>query len=154
MENETASNVDEIIKHLAGVRPKPLEWVDCSKDGYRLFQASTEVGRFCYGTDVTKQPYFQTPDQEKDTETEETAKLAAEEHYRMAVYRKIAPFLIPDTDTAGPSPAVIAELQAMLTKYAEECADARTWGGPTIYPQNPITEDVARRFGALLTVIA
>lgn len=152
MENEATPNVDKIVKHIAGVQPKPLEWIDRSRDGYRLFQAVTEVGRFCYGTDTTSQSYFQTPNQEEDVATEEAARLAAEECYRMIVYQKIAPFLIPVPVKTGPSPAVIAELQVMFTKYAEECADARTWGGPTIYPQNPITEDVARRFGTLLTV--
>ncbi|TLX16266.1 hypothetical protein [Rhizobium sp. MHM7A] len=154
MENTEASNVEDIIKHLAGVRPKPLEWIDRSKDGYRLFQANSEVGRFCYGTDATNQPYFQTPNQEEDTATEEAAKLAAEEQYRITVFRKIAPFLVLAPETAGPSPAVIAELQAILAKYADACVEARYWGGPTIYPQNPITEDVARRFGELLTVKA
>lgn len=154
MENAEASNVEEIIKHLSGVRPKPLEWVDRSKDEYRLFQAHSEVGRFCYGTDATKQPYFQTPNLEADTATEEAAKLAAEEKYRLMLFRKIAPFLVPAPEQAGPSPAVIAELQAILANYAEACADARSWGGPTIYPPNPITEDVARRFAKLLAVKA
>jgi hypothetical protein len=151
MENAEASNVDEIIKHLEGVSPKPLEWTDRSKDGYRLFQASTEVGRFCYGVDTTKQPYFQTPHQEEDTATEEAAKLAAEEQHRAIVYRKIAPFLVP-TPKRGPSPEVVAELQAVLAKYAADCEEARSWGGPTIYPQTPFTEDFARRYAKLLAV--
>lgn len=150
MKNAENAHVEEIRKHLLGVSPKPLEWVERSKDGYRLFQATTEVGHFSYGVDTTGQPYFQTPHNEEDTTSEEAARLAAEEQYHKIIFRQIAPFLVP-APKQGPAPEVVAELQALLAKYATDCEEARSWGGPTIYPHNPFTEDFARRYAKLLT---
>lgn len=154
METAEAAIVEEIIKRLTGVNPAPLMWRDVSKDGYRVFRAVNIFGHFSYGTDINNQPYFQVPGKEEDTATEEAAKLAAEELYRKMVFRKVAEFVVPAPEAAGPSAAVIAELQVILAKYADDCVEARSWGGPTIYPQNPITEAVARRFAKLLAVKA
>ena len=40
--------------------------------------------------------------------------------------------------------ALIEGLAQDLQSFAVACDDARHWGGPTIYPANPITEDRAR----------
>jgi hypothetical protein len=45
----------------------------------------------------------------------------------------------------------VRQLIADLKKYAEQCDDARYWGGPTIYPHNPINETRAREVAKLLT---
>jgi hypothetical protein len=150
METAEEAHLEEVIKCLTGVKPVPLVWQDLSKDGYRVFQATTILGQFNYGTDLGNQPYYQSPGKEEDVPTEEEAKLAAEEQYRRMVFRKVAEYVVPAPETNGVSPAVIAELQDMLAKYADGCVDARYWGGPTMYPQNPITENVARRFAELL----
>jgi hypothetical protein len=38
-----------------------------------------------------------------------------------------------------------------LRKYADGCVEAREWGGPTMYPTNPIGESRARQVAKLLT---
>lgn len=154
MDTANELHLERIAEHMPGVRPKPLEWVDHSKESYRVFQAQTEFGRFAYGTDVNKQSYYQTPDSEEDTETEEAAKIAAEEYYARLVFRKVATYVVPALRPVGPSPEVVAELQMLLAKYADDCAYARTWGGPVIYPMNPIDENTARKYGKLLAVKA
>lgn len=47
----------------------------------------------------------------------------------------------------------LAELARDLQKYADDREEARQWGGPTMYPQNPITEEKARRYARLLREI-
>ena len=150
-EGAEEAHAEEIAKCLAGVSPKPIAWIDRSQDGYRLVEADTQVGRFCYGVDLNNQPYYRTPTQEEDVATEEAAKLAAEEGYRTAIFQKIALLLAP-APKPGPAPAVIAELQTLMAKYASDCEEARSWGGPTIYPETPFTEDFARRYARLLAI--
>jgi hypothetical protein len=154
MKTENDLNSEVIVECMSGVRPKPLEWVDHGTDDYRVFQALTEFGSFAYGTDINRQPYYQTPDSEQDTQTEEAAKIAAEDDYAWRVFQKVATYVVPKPKQSAPSPEIVAELQMLLANYADGCAEARNWGGPTMCPQNPITEDVARRFAKLLVVEA
>lgn len=44
----------------------------------------------------------------------------------------------------------LTELANDLQKYADGREEARQWGGPTMYPDNPITEEKARRYARLL----
>ena len=44
----------------------------------------------------------------------------------------------------------LAALANDLQKYADGRDEARQWGGPTMYPENPITEEKARRYARLL----
>lgn len=131
---------------------KPLEWSDNSADGYRLFNADSFFGRFSYGRDTTGQAYFQAPpDVEIDLMSESDAKGAAEAFYANLVLEKIKELTVPVQTPELPriEPKVLAavrELRASLKKYADDCDEARLWGGPTINPPNPINEDVARRY--------
>lgn len=38
-----------------------------------------------------------------------------------------------------------------LRKYADDCEEARRWGGPAIYPRNPVTERNAREMADAMT---
>lgn len=133
---------------------KPLEWADEStSDGNRLFSAETDFGRYVYGTDLDGKPYCQSPDGETDHESEAGAREAVEAAYRKHVLDLVAPFTVVAEEDVAVSKAREAslDLAAKLSLYANECADARTWGGPTILPRNPIDEAAARRFGAALS---
>ena len=48
---------------------------------------------------------------------------------------------------------IISELQKILYDYAKACAEAKLWGGPTIHPQNPITEQTALYYAVKLQKI-
>ena len=126
---------------------KPLVWRDEADDGYRLFTAETTFGRFVYGTDKTGQPYHQTPCGEVDHADEDVARLAAETDYEAIVVEKVLSLTVPAQRS---SPPVVSELETLLRKYAEDCDEALTWGGPTIHPRNPIDAATARKFAKAL----
>lgn len=44
----------------------------------------------------------------------------------------------------------LAQLEKDLREYADGREEARQWGGPTMYPENPITEEKARRYARIL----
>lgn len=48
----------------------------------------------------------------------------------------------------------VATLQTDLERYANDCAEARNWGGPTMYPRHPVTEDRARRDAHALQIVS
>jgi hypothetical protein len=134
------------------VQIKPLEWIsNCGRD-YRLFEADTEFGRFSYGTDRQSASYYQTPTDEIDHWTEEGAKAAAEQTYGQLVLEKIRKLTVPAP--AGVSEtksfSVLIELRSLLLKYAEDCVEARSYGGPTIYPSMPFDEGLARKYAIKL----
>ena len=57
--------------------------------------------------------------------------------------------------TQQPDPfSELRGLKAELAAYRAGCIDARSWGGPTMYPPHPITEvragEMAKLLGALL----
>lgn len=61
-------------------------------------------------------------------------------------------FVAPDTEFSRASQQAGTEARARLLsdateirKWVADCADARTWGGPTIYPAHPIDEARASR---------
>jgi hypothetical protein len=45
---------------------------------------------------------------------------------------------------------ILSELQFILEDYVEQCEEARTWGGPTMYPRHPITEHSAKYYSRKL----
>ena len=49
-----------------------------------------------------------------------------------------------------PALADLVTAERELREWADACADARTWGGPTMYPPNPITEQRARGLATTL----
>lgn len=130
------------------VRVKPLEWKEHSGNGYRLFSADTEFGRFVYGTDGQSVAYHQGPGSDVDHGTEEEAKRAAEHLYGRLAMDKIRSLTVPALGISLEPRhfPVLGELRAILKKYAEDCDEARSYGGPTIYPRSPFNEGFARKF--------
>lgn len=47
----------------------------------------------------------------------------------------------------------VAQLAVDLANFVEQSVDARTWGGPTIPPQNPITEQRAYLDACALSLV-
>lgn len=45
----------------------------------------------------------------------------------------------------------LRQLRDDLRKYADGCVEAREWGGPTMYPENPMGENRARQVAKFLT---
>lgn len=141
-------------------RIKPPEWTDKGGDGFRLFKAETSLGEFVYGVDFNGQAYHQGLDmrgrhEEVDHPTEEAARIAAEAGYSRLVMRD---FLAVSEPFTPPKPVlkeakVVAELRDLLVKYADECEDARSYGGPTILPHFPLDEGSMRVFGTRLAVL-
>jgi hypothetical protein len=69
------------------------------------------------------------------------------------------PYAGPPVEPAAPVPVadvapVVAELREMLREYADACEQARSWGGPTMLPNNPINEKTARRFARALGAVS
>lgn len=137
------------------VRIKPLVWIENGGPDYRLFEADTEFGRFVYGTDRQSVPYHQSPNDEVDHGTEEEAKSAAEQSYGRLALDKIRSLTvsIPSTPLEPLTFTVICELRSILLKYAEDCEDARSYGGPTIYPRSPFDEGFARKYAVELQAL-
>jgi len=48
---------------------------------------------------------------------------------------------------------ILEELQTLLENYVKEREEARTWGGPTIYPPHPINEHNALYYSRKLKEI-
>lgn len=130
------------------VRIKPLVWNENSRPDYRLFEADTEFGRFVYGTDRQSVPYYQSPNEEVDHRTEEEAKSAAEQSYGRLALEKIRALTVSREVTSREPKTfpVIGELRSILLKYAEDCEEARSYGGPTINPRMPFGEGFARKY--------
>ncbi|MCS4089162.1 hypothetical protein [Rhizobium sp. BK176] len=141
-------------------RIKPPEWTDKSGEGFRLFKAQTSLGEFVYGVDFNGQAYHQGLDmtgrhEEVDHPTEDAAKIAAEAGYSRLVMRD---FLAVSEPYSPPKPVlkeakVVAELRDILVKYADECEDARSYGGPTMLPHFPLDEGKMRVFGMRLDAL-
>lgn len=54
---------------------------------------------------------------------------------------------------AGEELQEVEKLRDDLRKFADGCVEARQWGGPTIWPDNPITDDRARAAAKVLDAI-
>ncbi|MCZ7861028.1 hypothetical protein O9X98_06380 [Agrobacterium salinitolerans] len=147
----SSANEDVFAEELT-VRIKPLAWVENSGPDYRLFEADTEFGRFVYGTDRQSVSYHQSPKYEFDHPTEEEARKAAEQSYGRLALEKIHALTVSGVG-AGREPltfSVVGELISILLKYAEDCVEARSYGGPTIYPRRPFDEGLARKYAIQL----
>jgi hypothetical protein len=164
---------NDVPNHL---QVKPLEWVLELGDGFRIFRAESPFGQFTYGTDNRGISYHQgptaldkvplggnphavkvTPHEDVDHADEEIAKAAAERLHAKLVLEQIGRLTvnIPKSEPKL-DPRVLAAvsfLRTSLKKYADDCQEARSWGGPTIYPVHPIDERYARNSAATLEVV-
>jgi hypothetical protein len=155
---------------------KPLEWEFELGDGFRIFRAESPFGQFTYGTDNRGISYHQgptalnkvplgdnphavkvTPHEEVDHADEELAKVAAERLHAKLVLEQIGrlTLTIPKSESKL-DPRVLTDLSALRTslkRYADDCQEARSWGGPTIYPVHPIDEPSARHSAATLAAV-
>nr|WP_250807594.1 hypothetical protein [Neorhizobium tomejilense] len=146
---------NEGIGDLLCLRIKPIAWETKSQYGWTMFTADTEFGRFAYGTDANGQSYHQDNAREVEHPSEEAAKKAAEAAYRALALARIASVSVDpsEIETRAAAAKTVIELRELLARYAAECAEAETWGGPTIYPRNPIDQVSARRFAKALAVL-
>jgi hypothetical protein len=158
------------------LKVKPLEWVFEHGDGFRIFRAESPFGQFTYGTDNRGISYHQgptaldkvplggnphavkvTPHEEVDHADEEIAKAAAERLHAKLVLEQIRRLTVTvPRPEAKIEPNVLAALSALRTslkRYADDCQEARSWGGPTIYPVHPIDEPAARHSAATLAAV-
>lgn len=143
---------DSVFDQAIEVRIKPLEWKSGGEDDYTLYSCDTPYGRFVYGTDRTGVSYHQSPSDEVDHASEAAAKQAAEESYAALALEKIGQVTVPGIKSAGEKRtfSFVGELRAVLAKYADDCVEARYYGGPTIYPRSPFNEDFARKYATEL----
>lgn len=143
-----SSAKEDVFAEELMVRIKPLAWIENSGPDYRLFEADTEFGRFVYGTDRLSVSYHQSPAEEVDHRTEEEARSAAEQSYGRLALEKIRALTVsgPVATREPKTFTVIGELRSILLKYAEDCVEARSYGGPTIYPRMPFNEGFARKY--------
>jgi hypothetical protein len=158
---------------------KPLQWTDDHGEDYRCSKADTPYGLFVYGVDRAGVAYHSgpksldkvplggnphavkvTPHEEVDHESEEAARAAAEALYSRLVLAQITSLTVSADPGAPAAPkldqrvlAAVSLLRTSLKKYADECQEARSWGGPTIYPVHPIDERYARNSAATLAVV-
>lgn len=91
-----------------------------------------------------------TDDREKATryarlEDAEAVHAEDEDAWRIEPYGPATP--------AGEELREVEKLRDDLRKFADGCVEARQWGGPTIWPDNPITEDRARAAAKVLDAI-
>jgi hypothetical protein len=175
----SASTVTENIRVPNDLIVKPLQWTDSHGDGYRCSQADTPYGRFVYGVDRAGIAYHSgptaldkvplggnphavkvTPHEEIDHESEEAARAAAEALYAGLVLAQIASLTVSAVKEIAAAPkldprvlAAVSLLRTSLEKYADDCQEARSWGGPTIYPVHPIDERYAKNSAATLEIV-
>lgn len=86
--NDIKDVLTAALPHLpgVGVKVKPLDWMEDSAPGYRLFSAQSDIGHFAYGTDADGNPWSSSPLGIKDHANEEAAKRAAEKaHHELVV---------------------------------------------------------------------
>lgn len=150
-------NTDAIVMT---VRIDPPKWKDMSGGGYRLFVAETPRGEFAYGISFNGTAYHRGIDssgrrEETNHPDERAAKAAAELSYARHVTR--------DLNTLGntcgcalpslPDTSVVSELRRIFVEYAENCVEAKSYGGPTITPRFPLDEGSMRVFGLRLAAL-